>query len=158
MEPLYVTASLAFVAIGFAVAGLWTVLGFQALQRRMEWRTEARRGAGRVALGAASGIAMGLVIGCSGLLVAADEAGSRVNPPEESLLFLLAIPVGLIVCPGLGLWGLVESWRIAERDPDGLGPAFARPDPKPDDAATDEEIDPLDAPFDPPASEAGGTP
>lgn len=154
IEPTLIALMVVLAASGLAVAGLWTVTFCQAAGRRqLHTRSVVQTGgekhgsgAGRVMLGAAAGVAMGVVLGCSGCLGATAAAGNNVNVPDEFGLFLLAIPVGLILCPGLVLWGLVMAWRAAERDPDGLGPAPAAP-VSPTDGG---EIDPLDAPFDPP--------
>lgn len=108
-------------------------------------------------LGAAAGVAMGVVAGCTGALGLAAEAGAGVDLPELFSLFLLAIPVGLILCPGLVLWGTVAAWRIAETAPDDAFPA-----PHGATAAAgeldplDTPFDPLDAPFDPPAGGGAG--
>ena len=53
---------------------------------------------------------------------------------------LVAVPAGLVLAPGLTLWGLVKVWREIE---DGR-PAPSEPEPAPDDA--------LDVPFHPAAS------
>ncbi|QDT15799.1 hypothetical protein [Alienimonas californiensis] len=153
---------LATILAGGAIAGLWTFAFVRAAARRnfgdggpaRALRPDATAGTGRVMLGAAFGAAMGAVTACGGLLGIAAAAGGRVELPEAFLLFLLAIPVGIVVCPGLALWGLVAAWRVAEQDPDGHGPDPAVAAPPPPGGG--DGLDALDAPFAPPPTGRGG--
>ncbi|NNJ27202.1 hypothetical protein [Alienimonas chondri] len=159
-----------FTAAGYGVAVIWLIAFFRAAGRRDSQSVEASGfvsgnravdGAGRVMLGAAAGVAMGVVAGCSGMLTLIINAGGDVDMPELFGLAFLAIPVGLIACPGLVLWGTVVSWRVAERDPDLDAAAMVAAAGSTAGAnavggeqtdALDAPFDPLDAPFDPPTS------
>ncbi|MFH5805236.1 hypothetical protein [Alienimonas sp. DA493] len=140
-----------FVLAGFVLAGLWIVTFVWAAARRgVRGGSDRAAGAGRVMLGAGFGAAMGVVLGGGGALGLVEATGGRVDLPEEFALFLLALPVGAVVCPGLVLWGLVAAWRVAEKDPvDPRDVAAAA-------AGGGGKLDALDAPFDPPAADRGG--
>ena len=101
--------------------------------------------------GAAAGVAMGAVMSCGGLWAVAGIQGAAGEPSPWFALFLLAFPVGLVVCPGFVLWGTVRAWQIAERLPDDdVAPAAPA-------ATVGSAVDPLDAPFAPapPQAEPG---
>ena len=146
-DPLIGLMLGAFVAAGLAVGGIWFAVLVAAVGRAAAARLERPAGTAPVVAGALAGVALGGVTAGFTALIFADFLGARVNPPDLSGLLLLAIPVGLVACPGLVLWGLVSAWRVAERLPDDAPPGAAR---RADPRGADEEVNPLDAPFAPP--------
>ncbi|MEM9701948.1 MAG: hypothetical protein AAF907_05850 [Planctomycetota bacterium] len=112
---------LCFMAAGFGMALLWMRNAVRASARMPPEGTTprlAQDGLRRVIAGAAAGVAMGVVLGCSGIFGLLANFGGDVDLPEETQLFLLLIPVGLILCPGLVMWGTIAAWRVVEADPD----------------------------------------
>ena len=155
-ETIGTLIMLAASAAGAVIALVWLAIGVLALRRLGQSPDEARgAGTGMAMIGAAAGVAMGVVTGCGGLWAVAGIHGAAGEPSPWFALFLLAFPVGLVVCPGFVLWGTVRAWQIAERLPDDDVPPAAG---FTTGAATDAgSVDPLDAPFAPapPQAEPG---
>ena len=131
---------LLFTLAGAAAGGVWAWAGLIAW-RRPRGAFGRKPGTGPLLAGAAAGAAMGLAGLCGGLLLTAELLAdvyfdAYQDPPWWSLLFLLAVPVGLVAGPGLTLWGLVNVWRTAEDAAEDISAPHA--------------ADPLDAPFAPP--------
>ena len=139
---------LLFTLAGAAAVAVWVWAGLLAW-RRPRGAFGPKAGTGPLLAGAAAGAAMGLAGLCGGLLLTAELLAdvyfdAYQDLPWWALLFLLAVPVGLVAGPGLTLWGLVLVWRTAED---------AAPVPAGGGTPDRTAADPLDAPFAPPSGD-----
>ena len=142
-ELMALLFGLLFALAGSASLALWTYLAVATVRRNGRVFGPAA-GAAALLGGAAAGALMGAVGLCGGLLLSAllildVYFNAYRDPPEWLAVALAVVPAGLVLAPGLTLWGLVKVWREIEDAP--LPPAAP-------------SNDALDQPFD--APHAGG--